>query len=52
MTRTEAYSAARPLDERNKQVIFKNYAPFIDCISKTNNMQADNPKDLSVVMTM
>ena len=52
MTRAEAYSAARPPDERNKQVIFKNYAPFIDCISKINNMQSDNPKYLDVAMVM
>ena len=29
--------AAKRLDERNKGVIFKNYAPFTKCISRTNN---------------
>ena len=26
----------------NKKVIFKNCAPFTNCISKTNNTQIDN----------
>ena len=26
----------------NKKVIFKNCAPFADCISKINNTQVDN----------
>ena len=29
--------AAKRLDERNKGVIFKNYAPFTKCISRINN---------------
>ena len=36
----------------NKKVIFKNCAPFINCISKINNTQVDNAKDTDVVMTM
>ena len=28
--------------EENKQVIFKNFAPFTDRISKINNTQVDN----------
>ena len=43
---------ARQADERNIEVIFKNCSPFTDCISKTNNTQVDNAKDLDVVMTM
>ena len=31
--------AARRLDETNKGIIFKNCAPFTDCISKINNAQ-------------
>ena len=31
-------------DEREKGVIFKNCAPFIDCISEINNTQIDNAK--------
>ena len=35
----------------NKKVIFKNCAPFTDCISKINNIQVDNAKD-NIVMPM
>ena len=44
--------AARRLDERNKGVIFKNCAPFTDCISEINNTQIDNAKDIDVVIPM
>ena len=30
------------MHEENKQVIFKNFARFTDCISKINNTQVDN----------
>ena len=36
----------------NKKVIFKNCAPFTDCISKINNTQVDNAKDIDTVMPM
>ena len=36
----------------NKKVIFKNCAPFINCISEINNMQIDNDKDIDTVMPM
>ena len=36
----------------NQKVIFKNYAPFTDCISKINNTQVDNAKDIDIVMPM
>ena len=36
----------------NKEVIFKNCAPFTDCLSETNNAQIDNAKDIDVVMPM
>ena len=36
----------------NKSVTFKNNAPFINCISKTNGIQIDNAEDLDVVMAM
>ena len=37
-------------NNRNKKVIFKNFAPFIDCISEINNTKVDNAKDIDVVM--
>ena len=42
----EVYDNAKRLDERNKGVIFKNCAPFTDCISKTNNTEVNYAKDL------
>ena len=45
-----ANNDTKRLDERNKRVIFKNCAPFTDCISKTNNTQIDNAKNLDVMM--
>ena len=36
----------------NKKVIFKNCAPFTNCISEINNTQIDNAKDIDVVMPM
>ena len=44
-------AAARQLDERNKGVIFKNYAPFVKCISRINNTEIDNnTRDIDTVM--
>ena len=34
------------------QVVFKNCAPFINCISEINNTQIDNAKYISIVMTL
>ena len=36
----------------NKKVIFKNCAPFTNCISEINNIQVDNAKDIDIVMPM
>ena len=36
----------------NKKVIFKNCAPFIDCISEINNTQIDNAKHIDGIMPM
>ena len=47
-----ADAADRQADERNKGVIFKNCAPFINCISEINNTQIDNTKDIDDKMPM
>ena len=47
-----ADAAAREADERDKVVIFKNCAPFTNCISAINNTQIDNAKDIDIVMPM
>ena len=44
--------AAKRLDERNKGVIFKNCAPFTECISRINNTDMDNAQDINIVMPM
>ena len=36
----------------NKKVIFKNCAPFTNCISKINNTQIDNVEYVDIVMPM
>ena len=38
--------------KRNKEVTFKNNAPFINCISKINGIKIDNAEDLDAVMLM
>ena len=47
-----ADAAARQAVERDKGVIFKNCAPFTNCISEINNTQVDNAKDIDIVMPM
>ena len=36
--------------DANKKVVFKNFAPFTNCISEINNAQVDNAKDIDIVM--
>ena len=40
---------ARQADERDKDVAFKNCAPFTNCISEINNTQVENAKDIDIV---
>ena len=40
----------RRADERNKGVIFKNCAPFINWKSEINNIEIDNAKDINIVI--
>ena len=42
-----AAEAADP-NNRNKKVIFKNCAPFTNCISKINNTQIDNAEYIDI----
>ena len=44
-------TAAAP-NNRNKKVIFKNCAPFTECISEINNKEIDRAKDVDVVISM
>ena len=45
-----ADAAARQVDERDKGIAFKNFAPFTNCISEINNTQVDDAKDIDIVM--
>ena len=47
---TAAQGAAA--NNTNKKVIFKNCAPFTNCISEINNTQIENAKDIDIVMPM
>ena len=46
------YDATKHADERNKGVTFKNCATFLKCISKINNAEIDNAKDIDIVLPM
>ena len=39
-------------DKNNRNHVLKNNAPFISCISKTNNTLIDNAEHLDIVMPM
>ena len=39
-------------DAADKGVVFKNCAPFTNCISEINNTQVGNAKDIGIVMPM
>ena len=43
--------AADP-NNKDKKVIFKNCAPFTNCINKINNTQVDNAENIDMVMPM
>ena len=40
------------VNNTNEKVIFKNCAPFTNCISKMNNTDIDNAKYIDIVMPM
>ena len=50
ITGAEDDAAARRADERNKEVTFKNCAPFTKYISRINNTDIDNAHDFDIVM--
>ena len=52
ITGAKADAAARKADERDKGVIFKNCAAFVECISRINNTEISNAKDIDIVMPM
>ena len=48
----EEDGAKKLLDEINKGVTFKNYAPVTECISNINNTQIDNSKYIETAKFM
>ena len=52
ITVNDTSGADADANNTNKKVIFKNSAPFTNCISETNNTQVDNAKDIDIVMPM
>ena len=53
---TEANATATNTENNNvfdeKKLLSKNNAPFMNCISKNNDIKIDNAEDLDVVMPM
>ena len=45
-------AADNDANDTNKNLIFKNCAPFTHCVSEINNTQVDNAKYLDIVMPM
>ena len=45
-------AAGAAVNNNNNKVIFKNCAPFTNCISEINNAQIDYAKDIDIVMPM
>ena len=45
-------AAGAAANNTNKKVMFKNCAPFTNCISEINNTQIDNAKDIDIVIPM
>ena len=45
-------AAGAAVNNDNKKVIFKNCAPFTNCISEINNTQIGNAEDIDIVMPM
>ena len=52
VTRAAYHDAAKQLEERNRDVIFKNCAPFTKFISRINGTEIDNGQDIDIVMPM
>ena len=51
-TTTVTPKAVNSPNNDGKRVVFKNCAPFTDCIIEMNNTQIDNTKDIDMVVPM
>ena len=52
ITVNNTVGAGAAANNTNKKVVFKNCAPFTNCISKINNTQIDNAEYMDIVMQM
>ena len=52
ITVSNAAAAGAAVNNTNKKVIFKNYAPFTVCITEINDTQMDDGQKIDVVMPM
>ena len=52
VTINDTSAAGAAANNTKEKVIFKNCAPFTNCISDINNRQVDNAKDIDIVMPM
>ena len=50
ITVTNAAAAGVAVNNTNKKVIYKNYAPFTDCITEVDNTQVDDAQKIDIVM--
>ena len=50
ITADNTAAAHADANNTNKKLIFKNCAPFTDCISEINNTQVDNVKYIDIVL--
>ena len=52
ITGAGADAAGKQADKRDKGLIFKNYARFINFKTEINNTEIDNAKDIDIKMSM
>ena len=52
ITVNKTAAAGADANDTNKKVIFKNCAPFTNCICEINNTNVDDAKDLDIVTSM
>ena len=52
ITRPNTAAKGATVNNTNKKVIFKNFAPFTDCITEINNTQVDDAQKIDIVISM
>ena len=52
ITTPNAAAAGLAVNNTNEKVIFKNCAPFTNCITEINNTKVDDAHDIDIVMPM